>query len=347
MKRALVFLSAALLLMACSPSAAPHSEAALPTAVPTETAAPIIISVTVTSQPTEAPTPAPTAEPTEAPTPELTAEATKAPTPEPTPEPTPRLITDEELASGVYDSYFNDALLVGDSLTWTYSHYVRNVRNEGKPDFLGNVKFLASVSMSIRRASYNVASESEVSFQYGSHPISLTDGVNRYGAKKVFLMLGLNDLAVRKWDDVQDNFRTVIRLLQEKCPTVETIVIMGVLPVTTKFYDRQEPAWNTFNPLLEAVCQECGVTFLSFAEEVMDEDGYLDIGYCSDGKCHLNIEGEDIWTRCLRRYAASVAEPDAVFEPVETKYKQNDSVLVTENAAEENSDTDTASPKAD
>ena len=245
------------------------------------------------------------------PTPEPTPESTPEPTPESTPE--PLLITNEMLDSGTFDGYFDDALFIGDSLTWTFSHYVRNVRNAGDPDYLGGAKFMGSVSMNTKRASDNTVVKDGINFEYRGKSVTLTEGIQKSGAKKIFLLLGLNDLRVRNWDDVLGYFAKIIETVQTECPGVK-IVVQAVLPVRKTFYDREDPDWNSFNVGLKALCEESGVDFLSFAEEVMDENGEMRADLCGDGKCHLNIEGEEIWVRCLRRYAVMQTHENVVFE---------------------------------
>ena len=46
----------------------------------------------------------------------------------------------------------------------------------------------------------------------------------------------------------------------------------------------------------------------------MDDKGFLRADLCNDGKCHLTIDGEKIWIRALRRYAAEHMLSNIVFE---------------------------------
>ena len=304
--RVSLLLICVLMLFACGgQTSAPVSET---TAAPAVSEAPITPQEDIISAPTATPdpTPVPTPTPTPAPTP------TPTPEPTPTPVPTPELITNERLDSGEFDGYFDGVLLAGDSLTNIFSHYVRDVRNEGNKEFLGGMKFLASTSMSTKRASEDFIRKDGVNFSYRGKSVTLTDGIRQIGAKKVFLMFGLNDLCVRNWDDVLAYYGKIIDQIREKCPETE-IVVQGVLPVRKVFYNR-EPAWNDYNIGLKALCEEKEVEYVSFAEELMDEDGFLRADLCGDGKCHLSIAGEKIWVRFLRRYAASHTLENIVFE---------------------------------
>ena len=107
-----------------------------------------------------------------------------------------------------------------------------------------------------------------------------------------------------------------MKVLHEQCPETE-IIIQGVLPVTI-WHCRHENLdithWNSFNTILARICEEHDVVFLNFADQLMDEEGYLRLELASDAGVHLNEDGEAIWVRAVRAYAASQMRPDAVIE---------------------------------
>ena len=150
-----------------------------------------------------------------------------------------------------------------------------------------------------------------VYFSFRGRRVTLPNGIAEAAPKKVFMMFGLNDLAVRDWDEVLGYFAKIIDGIRAKNPDVE-LIVQGVLPVRPAFYDK-EPKWCDFNIGLEQLCVEKGVEFISFAEELMDENGYLRADF-AEGKAHLNIKGEDVWVRFLRRYAAQRMLGSVVFE---------------------------------
>lgn len=100
-------------------------------------------------------------------------------------------------------------------------------------------------------------------------------------------------------------FETMIDAIQQKCKGTE-IVVQGVLPVSEEFCRQRHVSvedWNGFNLLLEQLCVDKGVRYFSFAEQMMDENGYLSADLTSDGMCHINTEGTAIWVKALRRFA--------------------------------------------
>ena len=218
------------------------------------------------------------------------------------------------LDEGRYDSFFDDALFIGDSLTRSLSNYVRGIRVKN-PDFLGKAQFMGTVSMSVKNASTNKAYPGAITFEYRGKAISVTDGIKATEAKKAFIMLGLNDIGFRKWDDVEKYFATLIEVIQTECPDTQ-IVIFGVLPVTEHYCKSNKikiDHWNSFNEVLKGVCDAHEVTFLDFSEQMMNERGYLKTAY-ANGDFHLKEAGEDVWIRAVRAYAAALMYPEAILD---------------------------------
>lgn len=248
-------------------------------------------------------------------TPEPTTEPTPTPAPTPTPSPTLEPVTDEMLDSGRFDAYFDDAVFVGDSITESLRNYcIAQQRNDA--DFMGNAQFLAAVSMSVRLAS----SDSRTLLQYRGNAVSVTEGLLKMGAGRVFIMLGVNDYAGKYPDATLAYFDTLIDAIQEKCEGIE-IVIQSVTPVTKRFCQERRIAieeWNGFNVLLEQLCEEKGVQYLSFAELLMDAEGYLADDMTGDGMFHLTPAANALWIHALRQFAAEQYALSGAYPPEPT-----------------------------
>lgn len=257
------------------------------------------------------PTTAPTVEPTATPDPTWTPSPQATPTPSPTLEP----VTDEMLDSGRFDAYFDDAVFVGDSITESLRNYcIAQQRDDA--DFMGNAQFLAAVSMSVRMAS----SDSRTLLQYRGNAVSVTEGLLKMGAGQVFIMLGVNDYAGKYPDATLAYFDTLIDAIQEKCERIE-IVIQSVTPVTKRFCQERRitiEEWNGFNVLLEQLCEEKGVQFLSFAELLMDAEGYLADDMTGDGMFHLTPAANALWIHALRQFAAEQYALSGAYPPEPT-----------------------------
>jgi lysophospholipase L1-like esterase len=248
-------------------------------------------------------------------TPEPTTEPTPTPAPTPTPSPTLEPVTDEMLDSGRFDAYFDDAVFVGDSITESLRNYCIAQQRDDE-DFMGNAQFLAAVSMSVRMAS----SDSRTLLQYRGNAVSVTEGLLKMGAGQVFIMLGVNDYAGKYPDATLAYFDTLIDAIQEKCERIE-IVIQSVTPVTKRFCQERRitiEEWNGFNVLLEQLCEEKGVQFLSFAELLMDAEGYLADDMTGDGMFHLTPAANAVWIRALRQFAAEQYALSGAYPPEPT-----------------------------
>ena len=248
-------------------------------------------------------------------TPEPTTEPTPTPAPTPTPSPTLEPVTDEMLDSGRFDAYFDDAVFVEDSITESRRNYCIALQRDDQ-DFMGNAQFLAAVSMSVRMAS----SDSRTLLQYRGNAVSVTEGLLKMGAGRVFIMLGVNDYAGKYPDATLAYFDTLIDAIQEKCEGIE-IVIQSVTPVTKRFCQERRitiEEWNGFNVLLEQLCEEKGVQFLSFAELLMDAEGYLADDMTGDGMFHLTPAANAVWIRALRQFAAEQYVLSGAYPPEPT-----------------------------
>ena len=255
------------------------------------------------------PSPSPTSAPTDTPSP------SPSPTPEPTetPEPTPEVIDAARLDAGEFDSFFDDAVFIGDSITRTFGNYTSG-RRRTEAGFLGDAHFMGAVAMSVMNASQNRAYPDGITFTVRGKAVSVTEGINLYEAKKAFILLGGNDIGFRSWDAVEGYYARLIALIHEQCPDTE-VIMQGVLPVT-EAYCRKERVridrWNSFNEILGRIAQEHDAAFLDFSDRLMDENGYLPESFSSDNSDHLSEQAEEIWVRALREFAAKRMKPDAV-----------------------------------
>ena len=203
------------LLCACaSPQKKTVQSTPIPTIEPTSAA---------TEAPAAQPTEVPTDTPTEVPTEPITEEPTSQPTKEPTPEPTFEPVTLQMLDDGYCDSFFDDAVFIGDSITWTLARFVTKIRKE-QPEFLGSSKFLGAIGMSAQFASWNEPNRHGINFIVQGKDVSVTEGIHKLGAKKAFILLGLNDIGCREWNDVEGYFSDLLDAIHRECPDTEVIL---------------------------------------------------------------------------------------------------------------------------
>lgn len=250
--------------------------------------------------------PAPSEEPTPVP-------PTPAPTEEPTPVPTVVPVSDEALSAGALDSFFNDSVLIGDSMTAGFSHYVVSKREEGV--CLGNMKCIGQSGLFLKHAYQIEIGERAPVLPYRGRTYSVSDLVHTLGAKTLYLLLGVNDAYANNStvEDYLSYFDEIIRNTREKSPEVQIVLltIPPVLKTYAKSFAYDSPYNIDVNEALYRYCEENEYGIAKLSERLCGEDGYLNRAYCSDDKFHLNHDGDALWLAALREYARTQYESGA------------------------------------
>lgn len=196
-------------------------------------------------------------------------------------------------------SWFDDAAFVGDSVSVTLANYNSSYGT------LGKAKFFCSVSLSQTNAlSYQAGNERLPEYPAGSgqHP-RIEDGIAASGAKKVYLMLGMNCIASGV-DRVSQDLVTLVSKIQEKSPGI-AVLIESVTPMTADS-PRADGSLNNFtiqefNEKMKAICQEKQWYYVNVAEAVTGDAGALKAEYSGDKAMgiHFNYDGAAAWANYL------------------------------------------------
>lgn len=263
----------------------PTTKPTEPTTKPTE---PTTRPTEPTTKPTE-PTTRPT-EPTTQPT-----EPTTRPT-EPTTQPTeptePTVPFDEE-------KFFSESVFLGDSVTLGLRNYC--IQNKSA---LHGATILCAGSYAVRHAIAKVGGTDVISITYQGQKMRPEDAIAAIGAKRVFIMLGLNDIGLLGIDKTITNWGTLVKNIRAKCPDIEIYIQSG-----TPLYKGKGSLNNTnmdkYNGKLQQFCKDNGCFFVNVAEALKDSQGVLQKQYCSDEYCHLTTAGVKAWIAYLKAYAAA------------------------------------------
>lgn len=178
-------------------------------------------------------------------------------------------------------SYFDDVVFIGDSVSLKLQYYVRDQRKSDE-NFLGKAQFLTAGSFSYINA-LKAVSEESVHPSYQGTKMLLEDSVAACGAKKLYIMLGMNDIAGGRYDGTLSNLGTEISRILEKNPDV-TFYFQSVTP---RMEDSQTTKLNneiirTYNERLLQYCEDNGYYFIDVYSALCDENGNLPAEYCSD-----------------------------------------------------------------
>ena len=205
----------------------------------------------------------------------------------------------------VDDSYFDDVLFIGDSVTLALRQYVLNTRKE-QPNLLGTANFLAATSFGTRNALLEI-SETSIHPTIGGVKMTLEDAVATLGAKKVYIMLGMNDVGVSGMDKAVEYMMRLLARIKEKSPGIKIFVesatprLTGKHPTTNKLFGYDVKLYDAIMELGDP-----DIYYVDVAYVMRDSEGKLFEEYCSDPEgmaLHFNNAGCREWIDYLYTHA--------------------------------------------
>lgn len=204
----------------------------------------------------------------------------------------------EENAAEI-DAYFDDSVFVGDSIMLGF----RNYAMKRQDTFLSRMNFLAAGSFSANNALWDVDDKS-VHPVYQGKQRQVWESISLMGSKKVFIMLGMNDLNITGLEGSCEKYEELIGKIKEKNPDAEIIIMSMTYVLKGKETGKlQNDVIREFNGMLKEAAGKNGWGFVDVAGALADENGDLAEEYCSDGFAHQNPEAYDVWVSVLRKYA--------------------------------------------
>lgn len=162
---------------------------------------------------------------------------------------------------------------------------------------LGQALFLCVHSYSVHNAVLG-----RLQLWYRGAAYSPEDVIGAAGANKVFIMLGVNDVALYGGlDKTMEYWDSFLAGITEKNPDV-TVFLISTLPV---YHGAEYDKWNNdifdeHNARLQALCEEYGCVYVDLAHYFKDADNGLAEEYCSDQSCHITYPGAALWAEQLK-----------------------------------------------
>ncbi len=184
----------------------------------------------------------------------------------------------------VDESYFEDALFIGDSRTVGMMEY---------GGFSDNTVFFAKTSLSIYDLFYE--------------PVSLTmaDGTSKtleellcersFG--KIYIMLGINELGRGTTESFSEEYRSVLERIRELAP--DSVLFLQAIMRVGQEKDASDPIFNNTNiqarnEALSQLADSHAIFWLDPNEVVCSPEGYLIPDYTSD-QVHLKAQYYQLW----------------------------------------------------
>ncbi len=248
-----------------------------------------------TEEPTAESTEETTAESTEETTAEPTEETTVEPTEEPTDEPTEQ-VTVPVVQGGT--EIFNDAAFIGDSVTLKLRNY------HMETGALGKTTFLCIGSYGVNNAVTN-----QLYLSYQGKDMTPQDALKACGAKKVFILLGMNDIALfgeKSIDVAMDNWAKLLQNIREKNPDIKIYIQSGT-PIYTSAQKGglNNDRMDKYNEALKKFAAENGCEYIDLAPNLKDSSNGLKKEYCSDPDglgVHFTDAACELWINALKNY---------------------------------------------
>ena len=219
----------------------------------------------------------------------------------------PELTPEEKEREEKIDAYFDGAVFVGDSIMLGF----RNYAMKRQDTFLSKFQFLAAGSYSANNALWELGNKESVHPVYKGEPRYVWDSIAMMGGKKVFIMLGMNDLNVTGLDGSWEKYEELIGKIKESSPDAEIHLMSMTYILHGKEVGKLEN--NTireYNGILRKMAEEKGLGYVNVADALADGNGDLAAEYCSDEFAHQNPEAYDIWVSVLRDYAKGELEEE-------------------------------------
>ena len=203
----------------------------------------------------------------------------------------------------VEDTYFDDAIFLGDSRTQGLFLY-SGLKTGHEFATVG-----ATVESVFSKKNYQTESGVKV---------PILDAMKGQACGKVYIMLGVNELGWAKTQTFHDQYAKLIDRVREDHPEAK-IVLQSLPPVSAK-QDAKKTYVNNerilaYNEVIRTLAEEKGCYFLDVASCLTGEDGKLPVRQTTDG-VHFNTAGCKAWLTYLRTHSLEAEAIAAAQEKV-------------------------------
>ncbi|MEA4822590.1 MAG: GDSL-type esterase/lipase family protein [Clostridiaceae bacterium] len=208
-------------------------------------------------------------------------------------------VTEEEATA-----FFADSVFIGDSVMMGFRNYVMYQQSQGNTGCMSSPTFLVSGSLSAR-TSLSSISDSSLHPLYKGQKRLIEDVIAEIGAKKVFILFGLNEVAVNGTEEPIRYLDTLISRILAQSPEVEIYLVSTTYMVQGSELEKlNNRNIRILNSNRRAYADALGYGYIDIANNVCDENGYLPSSYSSDQYVHQNYTSYAIWEDVLLSYAS-------------------------------------------
>ncbi len=122
--------------------------------------------------------------------------------------------------------------------------------------------------------------------------------------KKIFIMIGVNDLALgMSPDEILVNYKEILGRIKKESPKTD-VFIQSTLPVNESIKDfwrhsDKGPLIKELNSKLEVLAKKEKVKYVDLYSSFIDENGQMNLKFTNDG-LHINGEGYKLWCELIK-----------------------------------------------
>ena len=195
--------------------------------------------------------------------------------------------------TAVDDSYFDDAVFIGDSRTEGFALY----------SDLAEVNTYSSKGLSVTR----IYEDTIVPMGDGQQ-VTVMEALRYVHYNKIYIMFGVNELGWVETDIFRDKYETMIADIRALQPD-SIIYVQGIIPVsaersaTDSIYNNDRV--RQFNEEIRQACIDQNVVYLDVGSALVDGNGALPAGASTDG-IHCNSEYCNKWLEYLKQNTYTV-----------------------------------------
>lgn len=224
-----------------------------------------------------------------------------------------------EFTQDEIESFYDDSVFVGDSLMLGFRNYAMKRKDD---TLLSRMKFLAAGSLSVNNSFWDTKNKNSVHPIYQGKKRYIWESISLMKSKRVFIMLGINDLNVYGLEKTRDKYAELIGKIEENNPDAEVHIMSMTYVLHGKEKGNLEnDTIREFNGMLEELAEENEWGYVSLADSLADKNGDLAKEFCSDGFIHQNAAAYDVWVSVLKDYAAQQLSREST-EEAETEEEE-------------------------
>ncbi|HBL84035.1 MAG: hypothetical protein A2Y17_05645 [Clostridiales bacterium GWF2_38_85] len=186
----------------------------------------------------------------------------------------------------VGSSYFDDTILLGDSLTF-------GLQLNG---LIPSDKVLAIVGKGV----YNIL-DSETTLTASSEKKKVIDLLTDVQPKKIYVNMGTNGVSDLTNEQHMVYYNKMLDRIKTACPSA-TIILVAISP-WSEIHSEINTKINHFNMYLLETAKSSGMYFVNAAEALMNGKGALPDSYCSSGDgIHWNYAAQTAYMNYLKTH---------------------------------------------